>query len=160
MAGALLALITPLAVVAARNPPSFLPSDAPVLISAQKMQGAFHEADAGNFAAIILSDENGLSPADEDAYRRIVDRLKDDTKNVSSVQDFIRTPELKEVMTSKDNKAWNLPVSMTGTMGAPDGQEAYRNVIKTVQDAAKGSSLQVNLVGGGATLEDMNAIGA
>ncbi|KAA0104600.1 RND family transporter [Mycolicibacterium sp. P1-5] len=160
LAGSLFAFITPLAVVSARNPPSFLPQDAPVLQSVKKMQGAFHEADAGNFAAIILSDENGLSPADEDAYRRIVDRLKDDTKNVSSVQDFIRTPELKEVMTSKDKKAWNLPVSMTGTMGAPDGQEAYRNVIKNVQDAAKGSSLQVNLVGGGATIEDMAAIGA
>ncbi|MCV7217265.1 RND family transporter [Mycobacterium crocinum] len=160
LAGALLALITPLSVVAARNPPSFLPQDAPVLQSVKKMQGAFHEADAGNFAAIILSNENGLTPADEDAYRRIVDKLKDDTKNVTSLQDFVRTPELKEVMTSKDGKAWNLPVSMSGTMGSPDGQEAYRNVINTVQDAAKGSSLQVNVVGGASTLEDMNAIGA
>ncbi|QEN15636.1 RND family transporter [Mycolicibacterium sp. ELW1] len=160
LAGALLALITPLAVVAARNPPDFLPKDAPVLISVKKMQGAFHEADAGNFAAIILSNENGLTPADEDTYRRIVDNLKDDTKNVSSLQDFVRTPELKEVMTSKDGKAWNLPVSMTGTMGAPDGQESYRHVINTVQDAAKGSSLQVNVVGGASTIEDMNVIGA
>lgn len=160
LAGALLALITPLAVVAARNPPDFLPKDAPVLLSVKKMQDAFHEADAGNFAAIILSNDNGLTPADEDTYRRIVDKLKDDTKNVSSLQDFVRTPELKEVMTSKDNKAWNLPVSMTGTMGTPDGQESYRHVIDTVQDAAKGSSLQVNVVGGGATIEDMNVIGA
>ncbi|WP_264001820.1 MMPL family transporter, partial [Mycolicibacterium gadium] len=160
LAGALLALITPLAVVAARNPPDFLPKDAPVLVSVKKMQDAFHEADAGNFAAIILSNENGLTPADEDAYRRIVDKLKDDAKNVSSLQDFVRTPELKEVMTSKDGKAWNLPVSMTGTMGTPEGQEAYRHVIDTANEQAKGSSLQVNVVGGASTIEDMNAIGA
>ncbi|MGY4710275.1 MMPL/RND family transporter [Mycolicibacterium sp. CBM1] len=160
LAGALMALITPLAVVAARNPPDFLPKDAPVLVSVKQMQEAFHEADAGNFAAVILSNENGLTPADEVTYRKIVDKLKDDTKNVSSIQDFVRTPELKEVMTSKDNKAWNLPVSMSGTMGTPDGQEAYRSVIKTVNDAAKGSSLQVNVVGGASTIEDMNAIGA
>lgn len=160
VAGALMALITPLAVVAARNPPDFLPQDAPVLVSVKKMQGAFHEADAGNFAAIILSNENGLTPADEDTYRRIVDTLKDDTKYVTSLQDFVRTPELKEVMTSKDGKAWNLPVSMSGTMGAPDGQESYRHVIKSVQEAAQGSSLQVNVVGGASTIEDMNVIGA
>ncbi|BBY65299.1 membrane protein [Mycolicibacterium helvum] len=160
LAGAMMALITPLSVVSARNPPSFLPQDAPVLLSVKKMQTAFHEADAGNFAAIILSNENGLTPADEVAYRKIVDKLKDETKNVTSMQDFVRTPELKEVMTSKDGKAWNLPVSMAGTMGAPDGQEAYRNVIKAVQEAAKGTSLEVNVVGGASTMEDMNAIGA
>ena len=33
-------------------------------------------------------------------------------------------------------------------MGSPDGQEAYRNVIKTVNDATANSSLQVNVVGG------------
>ncbi|APE16271.1 hypothetical protein BOH72_14645 [Mycobacterium sp. WY10] len=159
LAGALNLLITPLAVVAARNPPDFLPKDAPVLVSVKKMQDAFHEADAGNFAAIILSNENGLTPADEESYKKIVDKLKDN-KSVSSLQDWVRTPELKEVMTSKDGKAWNLPVSMSGTMGAPDGQEAYRNVIEAVHEAAKGSSLQVNLVGGASTFEDMNVIGA
>ena len=159
LAGAMMALITPLAVVSARNPPSFLPNDAPVLTSVKKMQDAFHEADAGNFAAIILSNEKGLTPEDEVAYRKIVDKLTAE-KSVTSVQDWVRTPELKEVMTSKDNKAWNLPTSMVGTMGAPDGQDAYRNVIKTVEEAAKGTSLEVNVVGGASTIEDMNAIGA
>ncbi len=160
LAGAMMALITPLSGVAARNPPDFLPKDAPVLVSVQKMQDAFHEADAGNFAAVILSNDNGLTPADEETYRKIVDKLKDDSEHVSSLQDFVRTPELKEVMTSKDGKAWNLPVSMTGTMGTPEGQEAYRHVIETVNEQAKGSSLQVNVVGGASTIEDMNAIGA
>ncbi|WP_445169111.1 MMPL/RND family transporter [Mycolicibacterium sp. Dal123E01] len=160
VAGAMLALITPLSVVSARNPPSFLPNDAPVLLSVKKMQEAFREADAGNFAAIILSNEKGLTPEDEVAYRKIVDKLKGDSKNVTSLQDWVRTPELKDVMTSKDGKAWNLPTSMVGTMGAPDGQEAYRNVIKAVEEAAKGSTLEVNVVGGSSTMEDMNAIGA
>lgn len=160
LAGALVALIAPLSVVAARNPPDFLPQDAPVLLSAKKMQGAFHEVNAGNFAAVILSNENGLTPADEDTYRRIVDKLKVDTKHVTALQDFVHIPELKEVMTSKDGKAWNLPVSMSGTMGAPDGQESYRAVLKVVNEESKDSSLKVNVVGGGATLEDLNVIGA
>jgi len=160
LAGALVTLIAPLSVVAARNPPDFLPKDAPVLLSAHKMQEAFHEANAGNFAAVILSNDNGLTPADEDTYRRIVDKLKADTKHVTSLQDFVHIPELKEVMTSKDQKAWNLPVSMSGTMGAPDGQEAYRAVIKAVNEESKNSSLTVSVVGGASTIEDLTVIGA
>jgi len=127
---------------------------------AKQMQEAFHEADAGNFAAVILSNENGLTPADEYTYRSLVDRLKSDTKNVTSIQDFVHIPELREVMTSKDQKAWNLPVSMVGTMGTPAGQEAYRQVLQKVKDATANSSLQVNVVGGATTCEDMNLIGA
>lgn len=160
LAGALITLIAPLAEVSARNPPDFLPKDAPVLVAGKKMQDAFHEADAGNFAAVILSNENGLTPADEGVYRRLVDKLKADTKNVTSLQDFVHTPELREVMTSKDQKAWNLPVSMAGTMGTPDGQESYRNVLRTVKEETADSPLQVSVVGGAATFEDMNVIGA
>ncbi len=152
--------ITPLSVVAARQTPDLLPKDAPVLIVGKQMQEAFKEADAGNFAAVILSNDGGLTPADEATYRNVVDKLRADTKNVTSIQDFVHIPELRDVMTSKDQKAWSLPVSMAGTMGTPEGQESFRNVLKTVQDAAKGSSLQVNVVGGGATFEDMNQIGA
>jgi RND superfamily putative drug exporter len=159
LAVALITFITPMAVVAARNPPEFLPKNAPVLVSARKMQEAFHEADSGNFAAIILTNENGLTPADEITYRKIVDELKDDTKNVKSLQDFVHTPELKEVMTSKDGKAWNLPATMAGTMGNAEGQEALRNVLKTVNDATKNTSLHVNVVGAASTFEDMNVIG-
>jgi len=158
-AAAVVVFISPLAEVAARNSPDFLPKNAPVLIAGKQMQEAFKEADTGNFAAIILSNENGLKPEDETTYRNLVDKLKTDS-NVSSLQDFVRTPELREVMTSKDQKAWNLPVSMSGTMGTPVGQEAYRHVLQTVKDATANSSLQVNVVGGATTFEDMNVIGA
>lgn len=153
-------LITPLPVVAARQPPELLPNDSPVLLVGKKMQTVFKEGDAGNFAAVILSNDGGLTPADEAVYRNLVDKLRADTKNVTSIQDFVHTPELRDVMTSKDKKAWSLPVSMAGIMGTPDGQESYRNVLKTVNEAAANSSLKVNVVGGAATFEDMNEIGA
>ena len=37
------------------------------------MKDAFHEASSGNLAVVILSDEKGLSPADEGVYRTLVD---------------------------------------------------------------------------------------
>lgn len=159
LAGALFIFIRPLAVVAAEKTPDFLPKNAPVLVAGQAMQKAFKEADTGNFAAIILSDENGLGPDDEAVYRNLVEKLRADTKNVTSLQDFVRIPELREVMTSKTQKAWNIPVSVAGTMGTPAGQEAYRNFIKTVKEATANSSLQVNVVGGAATFEDLNEVG-
>lgn len=159
LAVALVVFIAPMSVVAARNSPDFLPKNAPVLVAGKQMQEAFKEADTSNFAAIILSNENGLKPEDEATYRKLVDKLKNDS-NVSSLQDFVQTPELRDAMTSKDQKAWNLPISMVGTMGTPTGQEAYREVLGKVKEATANSSLQVNVVGGATTFEDMNVIGA
>lgn len=153
-------LIDPLFVVSQRNPPDLLPKDSPILASGELMRSAFKEADGGNAAIVVLSNENGLQPADEDVYRRLVERLKADTENIKSTQDFIAIPELREAMTSKDNKAWTLPISVAGNMGTAPGQAAYGEVLQTVKDATAGSDLQVNVVGASATFADLNDIGA
>jgi putative drug exporter of the RND superfamily len=151
--------IPPLMEVAQKNPPGFLPADSSVLAAADDMQAAFDEAGAGNAAVVILTDENGLTPQDEDTYRALVERLKADTKNVLSTQDFIAIPELKQVMTSDNKQAWQLPVSLQGTMGAGDGQEAYRNFVEVVNDATANTSLTANVIGPAATFDDLNKIG-
>ena len=157
---ALFLAVPPLAVVALKNPPAFLPEESPVLIAGQTMEKAFGEAGSGNVAVVVLTNENGLGPSDEAAYAKVVAELKADPENVTSTQDFIATPELREVMTSKDGKAWNLPVSLAGTMGTPDGQAAYRAAIARVKEATANTTLTANVVGAAATLEDVNAIGA
>ena len=73
------------------------------------MKDSFKEADGGNIAVVVLSDDKGLSKADEDVYRKLVDALRADTANVKSTQDFVAIPELRPTMTSKDGKAWTLP---------------------------------------------------
>ncbi|MGE2713818.1 RND family transporter [Mycolicibacterium litorale] len=162
-AAVLFLLIPPLAVVSQKNPPEFLPADSPVMVASKQMSDAFkgaEETNAGNLNVVILSNDNGLSPADEATYRTLVERLKADKEHVISTQDFVATPELRQVMTSKDGKAWNLPVSLTGNMGTPKGQAAYRAASKIVKETTADSSLQANMVGAAATLEDINAIGA
>lgn len=156
----LLLTVTPLAVVAQKNPPPFLPEQSPVLIAGEKMQEAFGEAGSGNVAVVVLSNENGLTQADEAVYADLVAKLKADTPWVESTQDFLETPELRQVMTSEDGKAWNLPISLSGTMGTPSGQEAYREVIALVKETTAGTTLTANVVGAAATLDDINAIGA
>ncbi len=152
--------VPPLGVVAQKNPPSMLPEDSPVFLANEKMNDAFGEAGSGNVAVVILSNDNGLTSADEAVYADVVADLRADPANVESVQDFIATPQLRQVMTSEDGKAWNLPVSMTGTMGSPSGQEAYRHVAALVKEATADTTLAANLVGGAATFEDINVIGA
>ncbi|MGH3642758.1 MAG: RND family transporter [Mycobacterium sp.] len=152
--------IPPLPVVALKKPPPFLPTDAPVLVSTSQMKDSFHEASSGNLAVVILSDENGLSSADEDTYRTLVDKLRTDTAHVLSTQDFVHIPELKQGLQSTDNKAWQLPVNLVGTMGTGDGQRAYRAVVKIVKATTADTTLTASVIGPAATLEDLTAIGA
>lgn len=162
-AGVLFLLIAPLAEVSQRNPPDFLPNDAPVMVANKEMGEAFkgaEETNTGNLAVVILSNDSGLTPADEATYRTLVERLAADPEHVMSTQNFIATPELREVMTSKDGKAWNLPVSLTGSMGTPTGQAAYRAAVDIIKESTEGTTLEANVVGAAATLEDINAIGA
>jgi len=159
LAAVMLALVPPLAEVSQRNPPDFLPKGAPVLIAGDQMQNAFKETGGGNIVAVVLANENGLTPADEAVYRKVVDALGADTKDVKSTQNFIQIPELRGAMTSRDGKAWNLPVTLEGVFGTGPGQEAYRNAVKVIQDATKGTSLKADVVGPAATFEDVAAIG-
>ncbi|MEU0496350.1 RND family transporter [Mycobacterium sp. NPDC006124] len=157
--GVLFLLISPLFVVAQRNPPDLLPKDSPILAAGEHMKNAFKEADGGNVAVVVLSSDNELTPADEDVYRKLVSALRADTDSVKSTQDFISIPELRDAMTSKDKHAWTLPISLEGGMGSGPGQAAYGKALDTVEEVTKGSSLHVNVVGASATFEDLNKLG-
>src|SRR5262249_36851387 len=88
-------------------------------------------------------------------YRTLVDKLRQDTRDVKTVQDFLSTPPLREVLASKDGKAWNLPISLAGALGSPQGRSAYKHVADIVQQVGAGSTRTVNLAGPAATVADM-----
>lgn len=138
-----LTLPPPLMEVAERKPPGLLPDSSSVMVAGNEMGEAFAEGagsgNSGNVGAIIFANEDGLTPPDDEAtYRKVVDRLKADPEHVLSTQDFVSIPELKQVMTSEDKKAWQLPISMQGTMGTGgEGQRAYKAVLKEVKEATE-----------------------
>ena len=115
----------PLAEITARQQVAQLPDDAPVMVTAKEMMAAYHEAGSDNIVLVVLTNGKGLGPADEATYRTLIGKLQEDTADVKSVQDFLATPPLREVLQSKDNKAWSLPVTLVGTMGSPEGRVAY-----------------------------------
>ena len=75
------------------------------------------------------------------------------------LQDFLSVPLLREIMTSKDNKAWMLPVGVFGELGSPEAHTAATEISKRVTAAVAGSDLTANLTGPAATLIDMVNVG-
>ncbi|BCI92097.1 hypothetical protein NIIDMKKI_73030 [Mycobacterium kansasii] len=159
LAAALSMALPALTQVVREHTVEILPEDAPVMVTAKQMAEAFHEPGSQNVAVVVLTDEHGLSQADEEVYRTLVDRLRHDTRDVVAVQDFISAPPLREVVESKDHKAWFIPVSIAGELGSPQSTEAYTRVADVVKHTVAGSTLTANLTGLPATIADMSAIG-
>ena len=154
-----LTTIPPLAEIASRQQVATLPDDAPLMITAKQMTETFHEAGSDNVLLVVLTNENGLGPAEEATYRTLIGKLQQDTADVKSVQDFLSTPPLREVLQSKDNKAWSLPVTLVGTLGSPEGRVAYAHVADLVKQTIAGSTLTVNVTGPAATVGDIAGVG-
>jgi putative drug exporter of the RND superfamily len=159
LAAALSLALPPLIVVAAQRQSALLPNDAPVMVTSREMTKAFHERESASLLSVVLTDEKGLGPADEATYRTLVDKLRQNTRDVETVQDFLSTPPLREVLQSKDNKAWNLPINLTGDMGSPQARSAYEHVTDLVKQTVAGSTLTANVTGPEATIADATEIG-
>jgi putative drug exporter of the RND superfamily len=155
-----LMLTTPsLEEVSKKHPVEILPSNAPSLVATEQMTKAFHESGDQSIAVVVLSDDKGLSPADENVYRKLVDTLHQDTKDIAMVQDFLSAEPLRELMTSKDRKAWLLPIALPGDLGSPQSKQAYTRVDNLIQRTVAGSGLTANVTGPASTVSDMNLTG-
>lgn len=159
LAAALSVLVTPLTQVVRERTTEILPSSAPVMVATRQMTQEFHEPPSQNVALVVLTNEHGLTPGDEDVYRALVDKLRRDTDDVVMVQDFLTTPQLRDVMASKDNKAGFLAVGVKGELGSPGFNDAYGHVAQTVKQTVAGSSVTANMTGPAATVAELTGIG-
>lgn len=157
----LLPLFAPsLTEMAQRHPVAVLPADAPSVEAAAKIAAAFDEDGSENVLTVLLTDEQGLEPADEKVYRALVHRLRLDTEDVVMLQDFHTTPALREVLASSDGKAWILPVGLAGDLGTPEANAAYIRVAEIVKQTVDGSTLTADVTGPAATVADLTDAGA
>ena len=159
LAAVLTLTIPPLAVIAGQRQAAMMPDDAPVMVTSREMTEAFHDKGSDNILLVVLTNEKGLGPADEKTYGTLADKLRQDTRDVVVFQDVLSTPQVREVFTSKDNKAWYLPVSLAGAMGSPQGRLAYKDVSGLIKQTVAGSTLTANVAGPAATTEDLTEIG-
>lgn len=159
LAAGLTQAFPPLAVLVQRAPASILPADAPSLVSSRQVAAAFHEGGSDNILLVVLTDDDGLSDADEGVYRGLVSTLRAETGDVAGVQDFVTTPPLREVLASKDGKAWLLPVNIVGDPGTPQATDATKRVIAKVRETVADTPLTAYATGPAGTFNDLLDIG-
>ena len=159
LAGVLSLTMPSLEEVSQKHPVDILPSYAPSMVTNQHMTAAFQEAGLESIMVVVLIDAKGLSPADEGVYRTLVDTLREDTRDVVMLQDFLASPPLRDVMTSKDHKAWILPLGLPGDLGSPQSKQSYARVANIVKHTVAGSTLTCDLTGPAATVADLNLTG-
>ncbi|HSZ91536.1 MAG TPA: MMPL family transporter, partial [Acetobacteraceae bacterium] len=145
--------------MAQKHPLAILPSDAPSSVTARKMTEAFHESGSDDLLLVVLTDDKGLGRDDEAVYGKLVDALRKDTRDVVMLQDFISTPPLRSIVTSKDDKAWVLPVGVAGELGTPGSYAAFNKIGDIVNHAVAGTSLRANITGPAATVADLTVAG-
>jgi RND superfamily putative drug exporter len=161
LAAVLSVTFPPLTEMAAKRPVPILPSDAPVLQTTKQISEAYHQSGSENenVLLVVLTDDNGLNPSDLTTYRTVADNLRPDTRDIVLLQDFVRTPALREAMTSKDHKAWYLPMVLSGGVGTPELHEGFGRVADIVRKSVAGSTLTAHLTGPAATGDDLMYIG-
>jgi RND superfamily putative drug exporter len=161
LAAVLSVTFPPLTEMASKRPVDILPPDAPVLVTTHQITEAFNQSGSENenVLLLVLTDENGLSPSDYVTYRALADTLRPDTRDIVMLQDFVHTPALREAVTSKDHKAWYLPMVLAGGVGTPELHGGYTRVADAVKHTVAGSTLTAKLTGPAATGDDLTYIG-
>ena len=126
------------------------------MAASQQMAADFGDS-AQNILVVVMTDDHGLQPADDDTYRTLADKLRDDSQDVATVQDFVSTPALRQLMVSKDNKAFYMAVTLMAPAGSPESSEAYNRVSQVIEQATTGSDLATHVTGQAAVVGDMSS---
>ena len=129
------------------------------MAATEQMAKDFHES-AQNIIVVVMTDEHGLTPADNDTYRALADKLRSDTTDVSAVQDFVSTPALRQLMVSTDNKAFYMAVTLKAPAGSPESSQAYQRITQIVKQSTAGSALTAHVTGQAAIVGDMSIVTA
>lgn len=129
------------------------------MAATQQMAQDFGDS-AQNILIVVMSDDQGLSPADDNTYRTLADKLRSDDQDVSSVEDFASTPPLRQLMVSQDNKAFYLAVTLKAPAGSPESSDAYKRVSQIVEQSTANSGLTTHVTGQAAVIGDMSIVSA
>ncbi|HWS91419.1 MAG TPA: MMPL family transporter, partial [Mycobacterium sp.] len=125
--------------------------------AAEQMAKDFGES-GQNVLIVVLTDNRGLQPADEDAYRMLAATLRGDTNDVTGVQDIVTTPALRPLMVSADNKAFFMAVSLRAAAGSPQSSLAYQRITEIAKRSTASSPLTAHVTGQAAMVGDMSIV--
>jgi len=155
--GVLIVAFPPLTKVVEGQTLQALPANA--MAAAEQMAKDFGES-AQNVLIVVLTDERGLQPADEDVYRKLSATLRGQTDGVTGVRDIFTTPALRPLMVSADNKAFYLAVTLRAPVGSPESSQDYQRITEIAKRSTAGSALTANVTGIAATGGDLSILAA
>ncbi|MGO4445286.1 RND family transporter [Mycobacterium sp. 2YAF39] len=127
------------------------------MAATQQMATDFGDT-AQNILVVVMSDDHGLTPADDATYRTLADKLRGDGQDVATVEDFVSTPPLRALMVSNDNKAFYLAVTLKAPAGSPESSDAYKRVSQIIEQVTAGSDLTTHVTGQAAVVGDMSIV--
>lgn len=129
------------------------------MTAADQMARDFGES-AQNILIVVLTDNNGLTPADEAGYAKLAATLRAETRDVAGMHDVVTTPALRPSMVSADNKALYLAVDLKAPAGSPESSQAYQRITAIVKRSTVGTALTAEVTGQAAVVGDMSIVTA
>ncbi|WP_076482527.1 MMPL/RND family transporter [Williamsia sterculiae] len=154
VAGILNIAVPQIHTVAATRSADFIPRDAPAVEALQNMGVKFQESTSSGTAYVVLHDQRGLDDADHAFYTSLVERLRQDSSHVQSVQDLWNDKAAAAAALSPDRTTVYALVRLTGDTGT----SASVKSVAAVRDIANGGSrpagLSVATTGPAATVSD------
>lgn len=113
-----------------------------------------------NVLIVVLTDNRGLQPADEDAYRKLAATFRGETADVVGVQDIVTTPALRSLMVSADHKACYMAVVLRAPVGSPESSQAYQRITEIAKRSTAGTPMAAQVTGQGAMAGDLAIVTA
>jgi RND superfamily putative drug exporter len=140
--------------VVATHARSFMPADAASAVAAKRSAELFGGAPSNNLDYVVLERDRPLQPADRRYYDKLVSALRADTEHVYAVTDLWADPITKSAAESRDGRAADLMVRLSGMLGTARASAAVAVVRDTVRRLDPPPGLQVYVTGPGGTLTD------
>ncbi|WP_419179719.1 MMPL/RND family transporter [Mycolicibacter terrae] len=140
--------------VVASHSGSFMPADAANNVAAGRAAQLFGDAPSNNLNYVVLERDQSLRPADRHYYEALVAALRADSRHVQAVTDLWTAPLTASAPQSRDQRAVNMMVRLSGALGTSAAAESVTAVRDAVARLGPPAGLQVFVTGPGATLVD------
>ena len=140
--------------VVASHARSFMPTDAPSAVAAKRSAELLGGRPSNNLDYIVLERNQPLQPADRRYYDRLVTALRADTEHVYAVTDLWSEPITESAAQSRDGRAADLMLRLSGMLGTSEASKSVAVVRDTVSRLGPPPGLRVYVTGPGSTLTD------
>ena len=131
-----------------------VPRDIPSLQALDRMAKAFGEEGSTTTVVVAMENPAGLTSQVRQRYSAMVAQLRADSGQVKLVRDLLSDPVTAGQATSRDGKAWYLPVGIAGTLGSPRAAESVQSVRDVAANAFSGTKTVSKVTGPAATMSD------